>query len=113
MLYYGLTVWGQQRKLRRAGPATARPRRVSRYGATLTPHSHGGPEVSGGRQGDLAAGPHTRGEYRIYTAAFIHQLCVVSLPKTSVSPVSCAASVAMEHNPGGEASHFSQIRQKP
>ena len=66
-----------------------RPRRVSRYGATLTPHSHGGPEVSGGRQGDPAAGPHARGVYRIYTAALFTN-CVLSLCLKHLS-VPCAA----------------------
>ena len=61
--YFLLTVCDGQRKLRRAGPATS----LLRYGATLTPHSHGGPEVSGGGQGDLAAAQgRLRPERRFY-----------------------------------------------
>ena len=104
MLYYGLTVWGQQRKLRRAGPATARPRRVSRYGATLTPHSHGGPEVSGGRQGDQAAAVE---DLLMHRPALSQNICQSCAPRRVVLPWSI---IQVAQSP--EASYFSCARQK-
>ena len=81
-----------------------RPRRVSRYGATLTPHSHGGPEVSGGRQGDQAAAVE---DLLMHRPALSQNICQSCAPRRVVLPWSI---IQVAQSP--EASYFSCARQK-